>query len=204
MKAIIRNLMAFVAITSISLISGYAIVHNSVSELPEVDIYVYKANSEQDAENKHKDYAKKLGYPTKVVDAFDKVRGFTKPIAEKLEGSTKGWSVVIQQGVDLGVDGLKKINELLADQIKEGVARLYRGKEHAFHPNVPRGNEGRFAEWNTDNIMYAIITLPGSVVPLHPTPEYVGSHGLLGFAVISKPDPKDSTKKLYDRHTNHQ
>ncbi len=197
MKTNFLKLIALITLISTSLISGYAIVHNSASELPMVDIYVYKASSEQDAENKHKDYAKKLGYPAKVVNAFDKVRGFTKPIAQGLDKPTSGWSVVIQQGVDLGVDGLKKINELLADQIKEAVARLYRGSDHAYHKDVPRGNEGRFAEWKNGNTMYAIVTLPGSAVPLHATPEYIAPNGLLGFTVKSEPDKQDPKKKLY-------
>ena len=150
-----------------SLMQGYAIVHGSGSVLPAVDIYAYKANSAADAMKQHKAYALRLSVPDTIVDLLDKAKGVSMPIGVVLAGPTVGFSMAFAGGLNLTAETLKLANEVFGSQIKEALARLHRGETNAFHPDVPRGNRGRFAEWETGDVYYVIVTLHDSLVPLH-------------------------------------
>ena len=167
-------------------IFGYAIMHHSSSELPAVDIYVYKVDSAEKAQEKHKKYAKAQGVPDTVINVFDKIKGITAPIAKKLDKETEGLSVVLQEGFELGLSLVNDINKAFKKPITDAITHYFRGEDHAFHKGVPRGNRGRFAEWDTKNNMYAIVTLPNSLIPLHNVPQKIGAHRKSGFAVKSE------------------
>ena len=181
-----------------SLLYGYADVHHSTSELPAVDIYMYQVGSPDDAKKQHKDYAKWAGIPASALDIMDKVRGVTAPAAEALGTATAGVTVAVQAGADLGVPALRTVYEELITPKRWGeLWRTKRGNIDALHRNVPKGNKGRGAEWKNNKPMYAIVTLPGTLVPLHERPAYVSAGGILGLAVKSEEDTTDPSKRLY-------
>ncbi len=182
-----RLVLGAMALGSGSLMYGYAIVHASASAIPAVDIYTYEASSATDAMNKHKSFASKLGVPGDVINIMDKVKGYSAPVAGALKDVTKGKSVMIQKGYEIGVEVLKKANELLGPQIKDLIGRASRGSHDAYHDNVPRGNRGRMAEWSNGKVMYAIVTLPGSVIPINETPEYIRAGGVNQFSIVGTP-----------------
>lgn len=169
-----------------NILSGYGIVHHSSSALPEVDIYVYKVNSPEEAQAKHKKYAKVQGIPDNVLDVFDKITGITAPIAKKIDKETDGISVGLQEGFELAVGALQAISKAFKQPITTALAHYFRGEDHALHKNVPRGNRGRFAEWDTNNTMYAIVTLHDSLIPLHNVPKKINPHMKSGFTVKSE------------------
>lgn len=186
------------ALTS-SLVFGYADVHYSKSPLPFIDIYKYKASSPEDAMNKHKRFARSVGLPGQVIDILDKIKGISAPAAAALAAPTGGISVALQEGVSIATDVLREINNLLGKTIKDLIAKAWRGGDHAFHEDVPRGNAGRFAEWKTDNVMYAIVTYPGSLIPLHAKAHKEDPHSVTGINIVEiGPDPKDPSKKLFE------
>ena len=149
------------------LLHGYAIVHGSGSVLPAVDIYAYKAKDAADAMRQHKAYALTLSVPGAVADVLDKAKGVSAPIGAALAGPTEGFSIAVAQGFDITAKVLIEANKMFGTQIQDILGRAHRGDTNAFHSNVPRGNRGRFAEWETGDVYYVIVTLHDNLVPLH-------------------------------------
>ena len=196
-KSLIISIIAF--ITFPALVHAYADVHTTRSNVPAVDIYKYYASNESDAMRMHKNYVRALGLPDNVVDILDKVKVVSKPVAAATSGMTSGMSLAVQQGFSITVDVLKQANDMFgATLLNEAIGRAFRGDAHAFHPNVPRGNRGRFAEWNTDHIMYAIVTMPGSLVPLHAYAQREAPGDITIITVTVKNDPAEPTNKVYE------
>ena len=164
---LVKTLSLGLLLFSGSQLQGYAIVHGSESILPAVDIYTYQAKNAQDAMRQHKSFALLLSVPDTVVNVLDKIKGVSAPVGLALAVPTEGISVALAEGFGVAVDALKFANSLLGNQIKDGLGRLHRGDSNGYHSNVPRGNRGRFAEWRLDNDVYVVVTLPGSLLPLH-------------------------------------
>lgn len=175
----------------------YAIVHASASALPEVDIYAYKANSAEEAIKLHKDFARYLKIPETTIAMMDKVQAITKPYATSLEATTGGWSIILQEGFEMAVGILKGGQEAFSKPIETALAELKRGDNDAYHPNVPRGNRGRFAEWKAPHDLYIIVTLPGNIMPLNATPKKVGKSSIMSVKVMETQDPNKPGNKVY-------
>jgi hypothetical protein len=186
MKSFLKAL-ALVALTTGSLIQGYAIVFDKNSPVPYVDVYTYKVNSVADATKKHGNYARLQGLPTKVVEILEKGKGPSEAIALALAAPTEGASVAVQKGVYTVVGAGKAGIKLFDRQIAEGLGRAFRGKDDAFHEDVWRGNRGRDAEWKTDSTMYAIVTLPNNLLPLG-EPIQLPTRGVTGFTLVPTGD----------------
>ena len=181
------------------LLGAYADVHTTKSVVPAVDIYKYYASNEQDAMRMHKDYVKALGIPDNVAQTLDKIKVITKPIAFAAGGASGGVTIALQAGFDIAVDVFQQAQDLFGRQLfNEAIGRAFRGDEHAFHPNVPRGNRGRFAEWNTDRVMYAIVTLPGSLIPLHKFASREAPGDITNITVVLKDDIQNPGSKVYE------
>lgn len=193
------------ALISGSLLHGYAIVFDKNSPVPVIDgkeypylnIHVYKANSLEEAAKRHGNYARLLGLPNKVVEILEKGKGPSEAIAAALAAPTEGGSVAVQKGFYTVVDAGKAGIKIFDSPIKEGLGRLFRGKDDALHENVWRGNRGRDAEWKTDNTMYAIVTLPNSLLPLN-EPIRLPTRGVTGFTVVPSGDPKAPYKVVFN------
>ncbi len=196
-----------------SLMQAYAIVHGSGSVLPAVDIYAYKANSAADAMKQHKAYALTLHVPDTIVDVLDKAKGVSMPLGVILAGPTVGFSMAFAGGLNLTAETLKLANQVFGTQIQDLLGRLHRGETNAFHPDVPRGNSGRFAEWRTGDVYYVIVTLHDNLVPLHEgavlasvgakkIKNFLGRETILpanviGFEIRTSPDPNKPGNQIY-------
>lgn len=198
MKSLLK-VLGLAALFSGSLLHGYAIVFDKNSPIPYVDIYVYKVNSVADAAKKHGNYARLQGLPTKIVEILEKGKGPSEAVAMALAAATEGGSVAVQKGfysvVDAGKAGIKIFDKPLA----EGLGRLFRGKDDAFHEDVWRGNRGRSAEWPTNNTMYAIVTMPNNLLPLA-EPIQLPTRGVTGFTIVSTGDAKAPYKVQWTNH----
>lgn len=188
MKSFLKAL-GLLALMSVSLLHGYAIVFDKNSPVPYVDVYTYKVNSVADAAKKHGNYARLQGLPTKVVEILEKGKGPSEAIAMALAVPTEGGSVAVQKGVYTVVDAGKAGIKIFDKPIAEGLGRLFRGKDDAFHEDVWRGNSGRGAEWKTDNTMYAVVTMPNNLLPLA-EPIHLPTGGVTGFTLVPTSDPK--------------
>ncbi len=195
------------------LLHGYAIVHGSGSALPAVDIYAYKAKDAKDAIRQHKAYALTLSVPGAVADVLEVAKGVSAPIGAALAGPTEGFSVAVAQGFDITAKVLIEANKMFGTQIQGLLGRLHRGETNAFHPDVPRGNSGRFAEWRTGDVYYVIVTLHDNLVPLHEgavlasvgakkIKNFLGRETILpanviGFEIRTSPDPNKPGNQIY-------
>lgn len=203
MKSLLVKIMMISPLFIAGLINGYAIVHDSGSALPSVNIYLYKSTDPdpkkaiQWAEERHKDFERDLGIPETVIKVSDKVVGITAPISVALAGPTEGVSLIVQQGAEYAVAGAKIAYPFLTKPVAELIGRGARGEKHAFHWDVFRGNRGRNAEWSTDNQMVAFITLPKSIVPIA-KPQIIAPHGILGFTVKSFKDKDGKTEYVVE------
>lgn len=188
MKSFLKAL-GLLALFSGSLLHGYAIVYDKNSPVPYVDVYTYKVNSVEEAAKKHGNYARLQGLPTKIVEILEKGKGPSEAVATALAAPTEGASVAIHKGVYTVVDAGKVGIKIFDKPITEGLGRLFRGKDDAFHENVWRGNRGRDAEWPTNNTMYAIVTMPNNLLPLA-QPVLLPTRGVTGFTLVATGDPK--------------
>lgn len=190
MKSFLKAL-GMLALMSGSLLHGYAIVFDKNSpkpviegkEYPFTDLYVYEADSVEKAKEKHANYQRLQGLPTKVVEILEKGKGPSEVIAAALAAPTEGGSVAVQKGfytvVSAGKAGIKAFDKPIA----EGLGRWFRGGDHAKHEEVWRGNRGRGAEWKTDQTMYAIVTLSGNLFALN-EPVRLPTRGITGFTLV--------------------
>lgn len=190
MKSFLKAL-ALMALISGSLLQGYAIMFDKNSPVPVIDgkqrpfvnIFVYKANSVEEAKKKHGNYQRLQGLPSKVVEILEKGKGPSEVIAAALAAPTEGGSVAVQKGfyqvVSAGKAGISAFDKPIA----EGLGRLFRGDDHALHEQVWRGNRGRGAEWKTDQTMYAIVTLSDNLLALN-EPVLLPTRGLTGFTLV--------------------
>lgn len=192
-----------------SLIEGYALIHHSRSSIPALDFYTYKvdkaSNFEEGAKQamkKHKAYAKGLGVPDKVINIFDKVTGFTSPIATALGPATGEISVLIQEGAELGVKVTKKLNELIPQDLKSKIiGGIMHDKDDDIWKNVPRGNRGRFAEKHSQSLVYAIPAIPGTLVPIRDKAFRIPTNGRMGFIIDTTQTTDPDTGKVVTLYT---
>lgn len=191
MKSFLK-VLGLAALVSGSLLQGYAIVYDKDSPVPYVDIYVYKVDSAQKANEKHANYARLLKLPETVIETLEKGRGVSGTIAPKLGSEAAAVQKGVYQVVDVSKTGLK----MFEAQKNEALGRAFRGKDHAFHANVWRGNRGRDAEWKTDNTMYAIVTMPNNLAPLN-EPEWLAPHERAGFTLVATGNPEDPYKAVF-------
>lgn len=197
MKLISRIFGVAALLSAASLLDGYAILHNSNSQIPYIDVYVWRADTAQRAKELQDDFARKLNIPEDVIKVLDVANGVSAPVGAALGPATGGASVAVQEGFSTGVNIAKKAYEVAGPQIKDVIGRIYRGKDDAYHADVPRGNRGRFAEWKNPNRMYAIVTLPGSLIPLNAEPALLNPGAVLGVTVTSSPDPANPKNVIY-------
>jgi len=197
MKLPIKMLSIAVLLSTASLINGYAILHNSYSKIPYVDIYVWRADSAQRAKQLMDDFASKLNVPQQIIDVLDAANGVSGPVAAALGPATSGASVAVKEGFSKGVEVTKAAYGALGSTISDLIGKVYRGKDDAFHANVPRGNKGRFAEWKNPAVMYAIVTVPGTLIPLHAEPQRLDAGAVLAVTVNDMPDPAKPGNMIY-------
>ena len=200
MKSFLKAL-GLLALTTGSLIQGYAIVFDKNSPVPYVDIYTYRVNSVEEAIKKHGNFARLMGLPQTIVDVLEKGRGISATIATAAGPATDGATIFIQKGFYQVVDASKVAMKLF--NVNALLGRIFRGDDHAFHENVWRGNRGRSAEWATNNTMYAIVTLHNNLIPLN-DPELLPTRGVTGFTITQTPDPEKPGNTLYKAQFSYQ
>lgn len=191
MKSLLK-VLGLAALFSGSLLQGYAIVYDKDSPVAYVDVYLYKVKSEQQANEKHANYARLLKLPETVIETLEKGRGVSGTIAPKLGSEAAAVQKGVYQVVDVSKTGLK----MFEAQKNEALGRAFRGKDHAFHSDVWRGNRGRDAEWKTDNDMYAIVTMPNNLAPLN-EPVFIGAHDVAGFTLVPTGNAQDPYKAVF-------
>lgn len=181
-----------------SLLHGYAIVFDKNSPIPYVDIYVYKVNSVDEAAKKHGNYARLLKLPESVIKGLEAAKGPVQTVGMLLAAPTGGVSAGVGQGYATVVNAGKMGVQILKGPLAEGLGRIFRGKDHAFHEDVWRGNRGRNAEWATNNTMYAIVTMPNSLLPLS-EPVLLPTRGVTGFTIVATGDANAPYKAEFNQ-----
>lgn len=188
MKSLLK-VLGLAALFSGSLLQGYAIVYDKNSPVPYVDVYVYNVKSVEEANKKHANYARLQGLPTKIVEILEKGKGPSEAIAMALAAPTEGASVAIQKGVYTVVGAGKAGIKIFDKPIQEGLGRIFRSDDHAFHEDVWRGNRGRNAEWKTEKTMFAIVTMPNNLLQLNQAVA-LPTRGVTGFTLVATGDAK--------------
>lgn len=179
------KVLGLMALISCSLVQGYAIVYDKDSPVPYVDVYLYNVNSVEAANKKHANYGRAVGLPETIVKVLEVGRKPSEAVAMAASVVTEGASVAVQKGFYQVVDAIN----LFKKPISSLIARGFRSDDHAFEKDVWRGNRGRDAEWKTGKTMYAIVTMPGNLLPLN-QPMLVQPNTLAGFTLVPTGDSK--------------
>jgi hypothetical protein len=147
---------------------GYALVHGKDSALPKVNFYVFK---------NQRHYEKLLlaqGIPSGVLKFATSATGFIELTGEMLGPATDGGSIVVAEGITLGI----KVSNILYNIFKSPIQSLIRmGFTEAYHSNVLSGSHGDRARWNWKSILkqhaddhgtlYIVATDPKTHLPLY-------------------------------------